>query len=96
MAWLKGTINKKPVLINSDGVILFTTKGNKIVTVLATGATLEIETTWTLEAIEAVLGEIVDLTAPPSPFFTPLEFSSQLPDLSDIFGKEGEEVEEQK
>jgi len=95
MAWLKGSVNKKTVLINTDGVVLFTTKGNKIVVVLATGSMLEIETTWTLEAIEAVLGEVVDMTSPPSPFFTPLEFSSGL-DLSDIFEKEAEGSGEQE
>jgi hypothetical protein len=91
MAWLKSTINKKPVLVNTDGVIVFTVKGNKIVVVLANGTTLELEAnSWTLEAIEPILGEIVDLTSPPSPFFTPLEFQAGLPDLSDIFGKEEE------
>jgi hypothetical protein len=96
MAWLKGTVNKKPVLINTDGIVLFTAKGNKIVVLLATGMTLEIETNWTLEAIEPILGEIVDMTSPPSPLFTPLEFQTNLPDLSDLFGKEAEESGEQE
>jgi hypothetical protein len=95
MAWIKGSVNKKPVLVNTDGIVLFTAKGNKIVIVLATGTTLELETPWTLEAVETVLGEVIDMTSPPSPLFTPVEFTS-LPDLSDLFGKEGEENAEQE
>jgi hypothetical protein len=96
MAWVKGSVNKKPVLINTDGVVLFTAKGNKIVVVLATGTTLELETPWTLESVETILGDVIDMTSPPSPLFAPLEFPSGLPDLSDIFGKEGEENAEQE
>jgi len=96
MAWIKGSVNKKPVLVNTDGVVLFTAKGNKIVIVLATGTTLELETPWTLEAVETVLGEVIDMTSPPSPLFTPLEFPTSLSDLSDLFGKEGEESGKQE
>jgi len=82
-------------LVNGDAVVLIGQKQDRLVLILANGNAVEVETDgWTLESVEAILGEVIDMTQKPSPLFTPAEFMTPftgLPDLSSLFGEGGEE-----